>query len=441
MKLTNTNFTQELWTKAKKLIPGGNQLLSKKPEMFAPGMWPPYYSKAKGCKVWDLDGREYYDFATMGIGACSLGYADPDVDTRVVNAINNGSMSTLNSYEEVELAEKLVDLHPWSDMARFSRGGGEACAIAARIARAHTGKDVIAFCGYHGWQDWYIAANIADKKNLNQQLLSGLSSTGVPNSLSGSSIPFFYNDIDSFKEIVKNHKKDLAAVMMEPVRGSLPNDDFLSEIREITKKNNIVLIFDEVTSGFRINSGGAHLTFNIDPDMAVFGKALGNGYPISAVIGKEKIMSSAQDTFISSTFWTERVGYTAALASIEKHINKDVSSHLIKMGKLVNQGWIEAAESANLDIKISGIEPLTHIDFIYDNPALIQTLYTQEMLKRGYLVGSSVYTSFAYSDSVVEGFNKASKEVFLYLKDAIDSKNPKSFLENQIKHTGFQRLT
>jgi glutamate-1-semialdehyde aminotransferase len=326
-------------------------------------------------------------------------------------------------------------------MARFSRGGGEACAIAARIARAHTGKDVIAFCGYHGWQDWYIAANIADKKNLNQQLLSGLSSTGVPNSLSGSSIPFFYNDIDSFKEIVKNHKKDLAAVMMEPVRGSLPNDDFLSEIREITKKNNIVLIFDEVTSGFRINSGGAHLTFNIDPDMAVFGKALGNGYPISAVIGKEKIMSSAQDTFISSTFWTERVGYTAALASIEKHINKDVSSHLIKMGKLVNQGWIEAAESANLDIKISGIEPLTHIDFIYDNPALIQTLYTQEMLKRGYLVGSSVYTSFAYSDSVVEGFNKASKEVFLYLKDAIDSKNPKSFLENQIKHTGFQRLT
>ena len=153
---------------------------------------------------------------------------------RVVNAINNGSMSTLNSYEEVELAEKLVDLHPWSDMARFSQGGGEACAIATRIARAHTGKDVIAFCGYHGWQDWYIAANIADKKNLNQQLLSGLSSTGVPNSLSGSSIPFFYNDIDSFKEIVKNHKKDLAAVMMEPDPGSLPND-FLSEIRKYKK--------------------------------------------------------------------------------------------------------------------------------------------------------------------------------------------------------------
>ena len=221
----------------------------------------------------------------------------------------------------------------------------------------------------------------------------------------------------------------------------MPNDDFLSEIREITKKNNIVLIFDEVTSGFRINSGGAHLTFNVDPDMAVFGKALGNGYPISAVIGKEEIMSSAQDTFISSTFWTERVGYTAALASIEKHINEDVSSHLIKMGKLVNQGWIEAADSANLDIKISGIEPLTHIDFIYDNPALIQTLYTQEMLKRGYLVGSSVYTSFAYSHSIVEGFNKATKEVFSYLKDAIESKKIESFLENEIKHLGFQRLT
>ena len=441
MKLTNTNLTQELWSKAKRLIPGGNQLLSKKPEMFAPGIWPPYYSKAKGCKVWDLDGREYYDFATMGIGACSLGYADPDVDTKVVEAISNGSMSTLNSYEEVELAEKLVDLHPWSDMARFSRGGGEACAIAARIARAHTGKDLIAFCGYHGWQDWYIAANISDKKNLNQQLLSGLNSKGVPANLSGTAIPFFYNDIDSFKEIVKNHKEDLGAVMMEPVRGSLPNDDFLSEIREITQKNNIVLIFDEVTSGFRINSGGAHLVFNIHPDMAVFGKALGNGYPISAVIGKEKVMSSAQDTFISSTFWTERVGYTAALATINKHIEKDVSKHLIKMGKLVNDGWLRAAELSNLDIKISGIEPLTHIDFLHDNPALIQTLYTQEMLKKGFLAGSSVYASYAYNEAIISNYTSATIEVFDFLKKAISSDKPETYLDSEIKHTGFQRLT
>ena len=153
---------QDLYKKAKKIIPGGSMLLSKRPEMFLPENWPSYYSKAKGCEVWDLDDNKYYDFAGMGVTACILGYADDDVDNAVKNAINNGSMNTLNSFEEVELAEKLIDIHPWAEMIRFARTGGEACAIVIRIARAASSKDHIAFCGYHGWHDWYLSANLSD---------------------------------------------------------------------------------------------------------------------------------------------------------------------------------------------------------------------------------------------------------------------------------------
>ena len=192
----------QLWNRAKKLIPGGNQLLSKRSEKFLPGLWPAYYSKAKGCEVWGIDGKRYYDFAQMGVGSCVLGYADPDVNTAVIKAIADGSMSSLNCYEEVELAERLIGLHPWADMVRFGRTGGEACAIAIRIARAATQKSKIAFCGYHGWQDWYISANLGDTKNLDGQLLPGLEPRGVPRELKDTALPFNYNKLDELVKIV-----------------------------------------------------------------------------------------------------------------------------------------------------------------------------------------------------------------------------------------------
>ena len=432
---------QRLWRKAKTIIPGGNQLLSKRSEMYLPNLWPSYYSKASGYKIWDLDGNEFNDFATMGVGSCILGYADPDVNERVKDAIDRGSMSTLNSYEEIELAERLISLHPWSDMVRFSRTGGEACSIAVRIARASTKKDKVLFCGYHGWHDWYLSANIEDASNLNQQLLSGLSSDGVASNLASTALPFKYNDLDSFKSLVSKHRGQIAAVIMEPMRGSAPAPGYLEAIRAITEEENIVLIFDEITSGFRVNLGGVHMEYGVYPDIAVFGKALGNGFPISAVVGRYQVMEAAQGTFVSSTFWTERVGFTAALATLEKYEQYDVNLHLIECGKTINNTWNSLAALTGIDISICGLTPLTHIDFNYSFAACLQTIYTQEMLKNGHLLGSSVYATNAYDSDVLGKFHNDSYTAFKTIKEAIDSGRPEDFLISDIKHSGFQRLT
>ena len=436
----NTKQGQNLWLRAKASIPGGNQLLSKRPEIFLPDQWPPYYSSAKGCEVWDVDGNKYYDFATMGVGSCALGFSDEFVNSKVIDAINNGSMASLNSVEEVLLAEKLIDLHPWAGAARFAKTGGEACMIAARIARAKTGRSKIAFCGYHGWHDWYLAANIKDENNLNQQLLSGLEPKGVPSELINTALPFLYNDINSFLSVAVQNRDELAAVFMEPVRNQEPTDDFLRTIREFTDDNNIVLIFDEITSGFRLNVGGAHLNYGVTPDIAVLGKALGNGFPIAAVIGKDNIMSYAQDSFISSTMWTERTGYVAALATIEKMQKQNVQEYLIQYGKIIKKIWSDEAEQLGLKIKTSGIPPLAHIDFDYEASAIIQTIYTQEMLKYGFLTGSNVYTTFAYNENILNDYKNAVSSVFSKLVEIIQTDSLEASLEGPKKHTGFQRL-
>src|SRR2546425_1770446 len=209
---------QQMAERARERIPGGTQLLSKRPEMFLPGQWPSYYSRAKGVEVWDLDGDKYVDMSYCGIGACVLGFADPDVDSAVRAAIESGTMTTLNCPEDVELADLLCELHPWADMVRYARGGGEAMAIAIRIARARTGRDKIAFCGYHGWQDWYLSANLANGDALDGHLLPGLEPAGVPRGLAGTALPFGYNKFEELKGIISTHRNDLAAIVMEPVR-------------------------------------------------------------------------------------------------------------------------------------------------------------------------------------------------------------------------------
>ena len=284
---------QKLWRRAKRVIPGGNMLLSKRPDMFLPSRWPSYFSSAKGCIVTDLDGKEYIDMSIMGIGTNILGYGNEQVDETVLEVIQKGNMSTLNCPEEVYLAERLVEIHPWADMARFARSGGEANAIAIRIARAATGREKIAICGYHGWHDWYLASNLNDSSSLNEHLLPGLSPDGVPKSLAGTTIPFNFNDIKRLKEIIRDN--DLAAIKMEVQRNVPPLPGFLEEIRALCFKNNIVLIFDECTSGFRETFGGHHLTYGVMPDLAMFGKTLGNGYAITAVVGTKEVMESAVD--------------------------------------------------------------------------------------------------------------------------------------------------
>ena len=230
------NKGQKLLKEAKKIIPGGNQLLSKRSEIFLPGLWPTYYKKAKGCKIWDLDNNMYYDFAGMGVTACVLGYADGDVNKAIINGLKKGSMTTLNATEEVDLAKKFLNIHKWAGMAKFCKSGGEACMVAIRIARAFAKKNNIAFCGYHGWHDWYLAANMKSSKNLDDQLLPGLSTKGVSNLYKETIKPFLYNDLESLKKLFKVKNNNIGIVIMEPMRAIKPNNQFLIEVKKIAKK-------------------------------------------------------------------------------------------------------------------------------------------------------------------------------------------------------------
>lgn len=441
MKTTAAGAGQKLYARARTLIPGGTQLLSKRPEMFLPEEWPAYYSRASGAETWDLDGRRYLDFSHFGVGACILGFCDPDVDAAVLGAVRAGNMATLNCPEEVELAELLIELHPWAQMARFPRSGGEAMAVAARIARAATGRDKIAFCGYHGWHDWYLAANLAEDHALDGHLLAGLEPAGVPRGLTGTMLPFRYNRIEELRAIAAAHGAELAAIVMEPARDEGPAAGFLEEVREISRRIGAVLVFDEVTSGWRMNTGGIHRKFGIDPDIAVFAKGMGNGYPMAAVIGTRAVMESSQRSFISSTFWTERIGPAAALATIRKHHQRDVPRHLIAVGERVQDGWSTAAASAGVQVQVGGIAPLSHFSIEGDDGAAIQTLFTQEMLDRGFLASGQFYPSYAHQGHHVDAYLAAVDDVFAILARAAAEGDVSRRLRGPVKHSGFQRLT
>jgi glutamate-1-semialdehyde aminotransferase len=428
-----------LWNKAKKLIPGGSQLLSKRAEQFLPDRWPAYYQKASGTTVWDLDGNKFTDMSYMGIGACILGYCDPDVDAAVKNAIDNCSMNTLNCPEEVELAELLLRIHPWAGSVRYARTGGESMAIAVRIARAHARREKVAFCGYHGWSDWYLATNLADGTNLDQHLLSGLDPNGVPTGLSGTAIPFNYNAIEELQAVVE--KNDIGVIVVEPTRHTEPKPEFLKQVREIADEINAVLIFDEITIGWRMTIGGYHHIAGVIPDIAVYAKAMSNGYPMGAVVGKSEVLDAAQTSFISSTYWTERIGPTAAIATINKLESENVPSHLDEIGQAIGAGWKELAEKHGLDISILPPTPLVTMAFNYDEPLVIKTLFTQEMLKRGYLAVPSVYVSNAHTIEQVNAYMEQVDEVFGIIKAAIDNQNLMDLLEGPVAHSGFQRLT
>lgn len=431
----------ELYDEARRIIPGGTQLLSKRPEMFAPEQWPAYYASAAGCEVVDLDGRRFLDFTHNGVGACLLGYAHPRVTAAVVECVQRGSMCSLNSPDEVALARELIALHPWAEQARFARCGGEALAIAARIARAATGRDVIAFCGYHGWSDWYLAANLGAEKALDGHLLPGLSPAGVPRGLAGTALPFAYNRLEDLHSIVHSHGKRLAAVLMEPTRNTPPAAGFLAGVRQLCDECSAKLVFDEVTTGFRLRLGGAHLDYGLEPDMAVFAKALGNGHPIAAVIGKAATMEAAQSTFISSTYWTEGVGPAAALATIAVMRETDVPSHLKRIGEQFRAECERLAKQHSLPLVLGGYPALTTLGFDHPASAALVTLFTVRMLSRGFLAGSSFYPTLAHQPSHVDEFAKAADPVFAELAESLSRGDTAERIGGPIKHAGFARLT
>ena len=429
---------QKVWKRAKQLIPGGNMLLSKRAEMFLPEQWPAYFSKAKGCKVWDLDGNEFVDMSIMGIGTNTLGYGHPEIDDAVRGTIEAGNMSTFNCPEEVYLAEKLVELHPWADMARLARSGGEANAIAIRIARAATGRDKVAICGYHGWHDWYLSANLGDDENLAGHLLPGLEPKGVPQNLRGTVFPFNYNNYAEIEALVNTH--DIGVIKMEVVRNMGPEDNFLQKVRELATSRGIVLIFDECTSGFRETFGGLHKKYGVEPDMAMFGKALGNGYAITATIGRREVMEAAQSTFISSTFWTERIGPTAALKTLEVMERITSWETITATGLDIRRRWQQLADKYQLDISHWGLPALTGFSFSGPNALAYKTLITQEMLAKGYLAGNSVYVCTEHTPDVVDTFFEQLAPVFGLIKECEDGRDVMSLLKGPVCHGGFKRL-
>jgi glutamate-1-semialdehyde 2,1-aminomutase len=432
------NSGQELWKRAKNLIPGGNMLLSKRPEMFLPEHWPAYFSKAKGCQVWDLDGKRYTDMCIMGIGTNILGYGHSEVDAAVMGTVQAGNMSTFNCPEEVYLAERLVQIHPWADMVRFARSGGEANAIAIRIARAASGRDKVAICGYHGWHDWYLSANLGDEAGLDGHLLPGLTPNGVPRNLRGSVFPFTYNNFDELTALVNQH--DIGVIKMEVSRNRGPEDNFLQKVRQLATERNIVLVFDECTSGFRQTFGGLHKLYGVEPDMAMFGKALGNGYAMTAIIGRRGVMEAAQSTFISSTFWTERIGPTAALKTLEVMERMKSWDVITQTGLGIRARWQMLAQAIGLELDHWGLPALTGFTIRSSKSMEYKTLITQEMLARGYLASNSVYVCIDHTTEVVDGYFEALEPVFRMIKECEDGRDVMSLLKGPVCHGGFKRL-
>lgn len=424
-----------LWQKALKLIPGGNMLYSKNPDRFLKNFWPPYFSKTDGCHIWTLNNEKFLDFSLMGVGTNILGYRNKSVDSAVKKIIKKGNLSSLNCPEEVELAEKLVKMHPWSDMARFARTGGEANSIAIRIARASTQKTNIAFCGYHGWHDWYLSSNL-NKKNK----LEGFKTKGVPSALKNTSFPFEYGKIESLKQLIK--RRNIGIIKMEVCRNSLPDISFLKSVKLLAKKNKIILIFDECTSGFRENYGGLHMKLGIFPDLAIFGKALGNGYAITAVIGKKKFMKNTTKTFLSSTFWTERIGPAAAIATLNEMKKTKSWKKITKNGKLVRKEIQKIAKKNDLKVKFFGLPSLSRFKIISNKNSneKYKELIIQEMIKEKILASDVIYFSTKHNKSAIKKYLTSLNKIFKIIKNCEKGKNLKTFLKNKSSLKLFKRL-
>jgi glutamate-1-semialdehyde aminotransferase/spore coat polysaccharide biosynthesis protein SpsF (cytidylyltransferase family) len=434
---SSMNTGQKMWKRAKNIIPEGTMLFSKNPDLFLPGKWPAYFSKTKGCKIWDLDNNVFNDISFMGVGTNTLGYSHPDIEKKVIKIIKDGTMSTLNSPEEIILSEKLVSLHPWSEMVRLTRSGGEANAVAIRIARAASGKDKIAICGYHGWHDWYLSSNINKKNNLDSHLMANAPIGGVPKNLKDTVFPFEYNNFQQLKKITE--QQNIGIIKMEVKRNIDPTNNFLKNIRKLATDKNIVLIFDECTSGFRQTFGGLHKFYKVDPDIAIFGKALGNGYAINAIIGRRSIMSSCSASFISSTFWTERIGPTAALETLKIMESINSWETITSIGRKIKKKWLNLSKLHKLDIEIQGIDAIPNFYFYSKNNLSYKTLISQEMLKKNILASNSVYCSIAHKEKILNKYFDILDDVlFKIYKIESGQKSIKEYLKSEICLSGMR---
>jgi len=405
------NKNKKLWNKALEKIPSGNSFLSKNPIRYKSKNWPEYYSKSKGSTVWDLNGKKYYDFAFMGVGTNILGYTNYQVDNAVIKKIKDGNMSTLNCPEEVIFATKLLKLHPWAKMAKFAKTGAEANAIAIRLSRAFNKKNKIIICGYHGWHDWYLSAKYSKNNYLDTHLFPSLKTEGVPTFLKKQIYSTRYNDFESLKKII-GKDQDISCIIMEVERDQKPKKGYLESIKKICKENDICLIFDECTTGFREVNGGIHLKYGINPDIAMFGKAIGNGYSITSIIGKKSIMMKANKSFISSTFWSERIGFVAGISTL-KEMNRIKSWKIIsKKGRKIKKLLFSIAKKNKLNIKFKGLDALIKFELINPKIEDYVSFITKEMLKKGFLATNSIYVSISHSEHLIKKYIKEMDKIF-----------------------------
>lgn len=394
------------WQRGREVISCGTGLLSKRAESFLTPEWPAYFSKASGCRVWDADGRMFLDFVG-GIGAVILGYADEEINRAVARRLAQGSYCSLLAQEEVELAQLLLELHPGMGKVRYARGGGEAMGLAVRIARAATNKSGIAFCGYHGWQDWYLAANIGFEAD--GRPVPGLNPLGVPRELKGTSVPFVYNDIESLERAVGQLGDNLAALVMEPLRSQQPTPEFLKAIHALVKDKSALLVVDEVSSGMRCGFPGIASRLGLQADLLVYAKAISNGIPFGVVVGKREVMESAEASFISSSYWTDGLGSAAALAVLKKIQRENIQQQLQKKGdRLMIELQRIAKKYPSLKISLTGMSvmPRFHFD-LAEKTEVVKMRLTEEMLGRGFLFSGLIYLMHAHTEEDIHAMLEA----------------------------------
>ena len=431
----------QLYEKAQQLFPYGTQLFSRRPELGAYGQAPIYFERMKDAHIWDVDGNEFIDTA-MGIGPIILGHCYKRVDDAVKEQIDKGVLGSINNRLEIELAETIVEMVPCAEMVKFCKSGGEADAIAVRIARAYTGKEKVLFCGYHGWHDWYLSANLKSDSSLDQHLLPGINPKGVPISLAGTCLPFEYNNLNQLENLLKENSGEIACIIMEATRFKQPVEGFLEGVRALANKHKCILIFDEVITGFRMAKGGAQEYYGVTPDMATFAKAIANGYSLAAVVGSRAIMEAQDDNFISSTYWSDSTVLAAGLATLNEMKEKPVLETINKIGRDLIAHVEQMAQKHKLDVEVLGHGFDFTFTFNYGtDSAKIMTLFIQEMIARGIYTNGVMYPCYTHTSEDIQKIKTAFDEVFELIKEGVDENKLEDLLKCPVRQTGFKRLT
>jgi glutamate-1-semialdehyde aminotransferase len=383
--------SQEWLTRARRVVPGASQTLSKGVSMFVEGAYPVFLERGAGCRVWDVDGNEYVDYV-LGLASITLGYAYPAVTEAVARQLECGSIFSLPHPLEVEVAERLRDLIPCAEMARFVKTGSEADAAAVRVARAATGRDVIVYCGYMGWHEWYAITTPRSK--------------GIPKDFARLVVPFEYNDLDSLERALDEHHGRVAAVFMEPVLLETPAPGFLAAVKAAAHRHGALLIFDEIVSGFRWAIGGAQAHFGVVPDLATFGKGMANGLPLAAVVGRAELMREFDDVFVSSTFGGDALALAACRATLDEYVGRPVIEHLWRAGRRLQEGF--AASAARLGVPARAIGYPVHPKIVIDHRSpeierLLVSLFLQETAARGVIFHFAGFNvSYTHADADVD---------------------------------------